>query len=365
MKATQQLHNLGQSLWLDNITRELLSSGTLARYIRELSVTGLTSNPTIFEHAIQHGNFYDDAIRQKTQAGKSGETIFFELALEDLRQAADLFRPVYDATGGLDGWVSLEVSPLLADDTAATIRAALQLHADANRPNLFIKIPGTPAGIPAIEEAIYAGVPVNVTLLFSTEHYLAAAEAYLRGIERRIAAGRNPKIASVASVFISRWDVAIKSKLQGELKNNSLGIAVAIRIYKAYRELLASARWQKLAAAGAAPQRLLWASTGTKDPAASDTLYVDALAAPNTVNTIPEKTLLALAAHDSIGNALTQDESYADKVITNLARQHVLVEVLAEELQREGTASFAKSWHDLLARLGAKTSALSQSAAGS
>ncbi len=361
MKATQQLHNLGQSLWLDNITRGLLSSGTLARYIKELSVTGLTSNPTIFEHAIKNSDFYDDAIRTKMLAGKSGETLFFELALEDLKQAADLFRPVYDATGGIDGWVSLEVSPLLANDTAATIRAALQLHADAKRPNLFIKIPGTPAGIPAIEEAIFAGVPVNVTLLFSAGHYLAAAEAYMRGIERRIAAGRDPKIASVASVFISRWDVAAKSNLQVELKNNSLGIAVAIRTYKAYRELLASARWQKLAKAGALPQRLLWASTGTKDPAAPDTLYVDALAAPNTVNTIPEKTLLALGTHDSIGSALTQDEAYADRVITSLAREDVAVDALAAELQEEGTASFTKSWHDLLARIAAKTDVLSQS----
>ena len=360
MKATQQLHNLGQSLWLDNITREILSNGTLARYIRELSVTGLTSNPTIFDHAIQHGNFYDDAIRKKKLAGKSGEILFFELALEDLRQAADLFLPVFENTGGVDGWVSLEVSPLLADDTAATIRAALQLHADANRPNLFIKIPGTPAGIAAIEEVIYAGVPVNVTLLFSAGHYLAAAEAYLRGIERRIAAWRDPKIASVASIFISRWDVAVKNKVQGELKNNSLGIAVAIRIYKAYRELLASARWQKLAFAGALPQRLLWASTGTKDPAASDTLYVDALAAPDTVNTIPEKTLLALASHDKTASALTLDETYAKKVIANFSRDGIDIDKLAQELQREGTESFAKSWHDLLAKIAAKIDALSQ-----
>ena len=360
MKATQQLHNLGQSLWLDNITRELLSSGTLARYISELSVTGLTSNPTIFDHALEHGDLYDNAIRKKTREGKSGEALFFELAVEDLQQAADLFRPVYVASDGADGWVSLEVSPLLADDTSATIRAALQLHASANRPNLFIKIPGTPAGIPAIEEAIYAGVPVNVTLLFSPEHYLAAAEAYMRGIERRIASGRDPKIASVASVFISRWDVAVKSELPGKLEKNSLGIAVAIHIYKAYRALLASARWQKLAAAGAGPQRLLWASTGTKDPAASDTLYIDALAAPNTINTIPEKTLLALAAHKKIGRTLALDENYAEKIIANITREGVIVDALAAELQREGTESFAKSWHALLARIAAKVDALSQ-----
>lgn len=360
MKATQQLHDLGQRLWLDNITRELLTSGTLARYIRELSVTGLTSNPTIFDHAIQHGDFYDEAIRQKSMDGKSAEPVLFELAVEDLQQAADLFHPLYDASGGIEGWVSLEVSPLLADDTAATIRAALTLHAMANRPNLFIKIPGTHAGITAIEEAIFAGVPVNVTLLFSREHYLAAAEAYMRGIERRIAAGRDPRTASVASVFISRWDVAVKDKLHGELRNNSLGIAVAIRTHKAYRELLASARWQKLSAAGALPQRLLWASTGTKDPAAPDTLYVDALAAADTINTIPEKTLLALAAHDQLANALTLDEAYADKVFASFAREGVSIDSLALQLQREGTESFAKSWHDLLACIAAKKEKLSQ-----
>ncbi|MBK5105702.1 MAG: transaldolase, partial [Burkholderiales bacterium] len=292
MNATQQLHDLGQSLWLDNITRGLLTSGTLSRYIRELAVTGLTSNPTIFDHAIKDGDFYDAAIRKKALAGESGESLFFELALEDLTQAADLLRPVHDATGGVDGWVSLEVSPLLADDTAGTIRAAARLHARAQRPNLFIKIPGTRAGIPAIEESIYAGVPVNVTLLFSREHYIAAAEAYMRGIERRIAAGLDPKIASVASIFVSRWDVAVKDKVSAGFRNR-LGIAIAMRTYKAYRDLLASKRWQKLAASGAQPQRLLWASTGTKDPAASDTLYVEALAAPDTVDTIPEKTLLA------------------------------------------------------------------------
>lgn len=363
MKITQQLHNLGQSLWLDNITRELLTSGTLARYIRELSVTGLTSNPTIFDHAIQHGDFYNDAIRQKTLEGKSGETLFFELALEDLKQAADLLRPVYDTTGGVDGWVSLEVSPLLADDTAATIRAAMQLHTRAQRPNLFIKIPGTPAGIAAVEEAIFAGVPVNVTLLFSREHYLAAAEAYMRGIERRIAAGLDPKIASVASIFVSRWDVAVKNKVQGEFRNNRLGIAIAMRTYKAYRDLLASTRWQKLAAAGALPQRLLWASTGTKDPAAPDTLYVNALAAPNTINTIPEKTLLAFAEHGKVDKVLPLDEVYAEAVeavIAEFNREGINDEALAVELQREGTESFAQSWHDLIARIASKSAALSK-----
>ncbi|PXW88391.1 transaldolase [Nitrosomonas sp. Nm84] len=363
MNATQQLHKLGQSIWLDNITRELLTSGTLIRYISELSVTGLTSNPTIFDHAIEDGDFYDDAIRQKTLDGKSGEALFFELALEDLVQAADLFRPIYDATGGIDGWVSLEVSPLLADDTAGTIKAAVQLHTRARRPNLFIKIPGTRAGIPAIEEAIFAGVPVNVTLLFSREHYIAAAEAYMRGIERRIDAGLDPKIDSVASVFVSRWDVAVKNKIKGELHNNQLGIAIASSAYRAYCDLLASKRWQKLATSGAHPQRLLWASTGTKDPAAPDTLYIEALAAPDTVNTIPEKTLLAFAEHGKIQTILPIDEKYTarmDAVIAEYTSNGVYSEVLAAELQREGAESFAKSWHDLMACIAKKSGALTQ-----
>jgi len=359
MKITQQLHDLGQSLWLDNITRELLSSGTLERYINELSVTGLTSNPTIFEHAIKEADFYDDAIRKKALAGKSGEALFFELALEDLTQAADLFRPVHDATDGVDGWVSLEVSPLLADDTAATIKAAVELHAQAQRPNLFIKIPGTPEGITAIEETIFAGVPVNVTLLFSREHYLAAAEAYMRGIERRIAAGLDPKIASVASLFISRWDVAIKDQVPDELRNR-LGIAIAQRSYKAYRDLLASERWQSLVAAGARPQRLLWASTGTKDPEASDTLYLEALAAPNTINTIPEKTLLAFADHGKVRGELPVDDGDAEALLAEFARAGVDNAALAADLQREGTAAFAKSWRDLLDRIAAKTDVLTK-----
>lgn len=363
MNATQQLHKLGQSIWLDNITRELLTSGTLVRYISELSVTGLTSNPTIFDHAIEDGDFYDDAIRQKTLEGKSGEALFFELALEDLVRAADLFRPIYNATGGIDGWVSLEVSPLLVDDTVGTIKAAVQLHARARRPNLFIKIPGTRAGIPAIEEAIFAGVPVNVTLLFSREHYIAAAEAYMRGIERRIDAGLNPKIDSVASVFVSRWDVAVKNKIKGELHNNQLGIAIASSAYKTYRDLLASKRWQKLAAAGAHPQRLLWASTGTKDPAAPDTLYIEALAAPDTINTIPEKTLLAFAEHGKIKTILPIDEKYTarmDAVIAEYTSNGVNNEMLAAELQREGAESFAKSWRDLMICIAKKSDVLTQ-----
>jgi transaldolase len=360
MKATQQLHDLGQSLWLDNITRELLTSGTLARYISELSVTGLTSNPTIFEHAIGNSDFYDEAIRDKSRSGKTGESLFFELALEDLTRAADLLRPAYDASDGVDGYVSLEVSPLLADDTAGTIAAAKELHARAQRPNLFIKIPGTPAGIAAIEEAIFAGVPVNVTLLFSREHYVAAAEAYLRGIERRIAAGMNPRVASVASLFISRWDVAVKDKVPDAL-HNRLGIAIAMRTYKACRELLASARWQRLAAAGARPQRLLWASTGTKDPAAPDVLYIEALAAPDTINTMPEKTLLAFSDHGQANGALPSDGGNAEAVLAEFALAGINCDALAADLQREGAAAFSNSWNDLMGCIAAKKAQLTKS----
>jgi transaldolase len=359
MKTTTQLHELGQSLWLDNITRGLLTSGTLAGYISELSVTGLTSNPTIFDKAIKDSDSYDDAIHGKALAGKTGEELFFELALEDLIRAADLFRPVHDATAGVDGWVSLEVSPLLADDTAATIKAAVNLHARAQRPNLFIKIPGTPAGIAAIEESIYAGVPVNVTLLFSREHYIAAANAYMRGIERRIAAGLDPAVASVASLFVSRWDVAIKDKVPDALRNR-LGIAIAKRTYKAYCDLLASTRWQKLAASGARTQRLLWASTGTKDPDAPDTLYLEALAAPDTVNTIPEKTLIAFADHGNVKGVLPPDGGDAEAVIAEFASEGVDDAVLAATLQREGAQSFAKSWQDLMACIASKSAALAR-----
>lgn len=347
MNATRRLHEIGQSLWLDNITRGLLTSGTLSRYIREFAVTGLTSNPTIFDHAIKEGDFYGDAIRRIAFAGKRGEALFFELALEDLTQAADLFRSTHDTTGGLDGWVSLEVSPLLADDTAATIEAAARLYARAQRPNLFIKIPGTRAGLPAIEESIFAGVPVNVTLLFSREQYIAAAEAYMRGIERRITAGLDPNVHSVASMFVSRWDVAVKDKVPALLRNR-LGVAVAMRTYKAYRDLLAAKRWQKLAAAGARPQRLLWASTGTKDPAAPDVLYIEALAASDTVNTMPEKTLLAFADHGKVKDVLPVDGGNAEAVLAEFARAGIDDEALATDLQLEGTAAFARSWRDLM-----------------
>ncbi len=357
MKPTRQLHELGQSLWLDNITRGLLVSGTLRRYIDELSITGLTSNPSIFEHAIKNSDLYDDAIRRKRAEGKSGEALFFELALEDLRQAADLFRPIYDATGGIDGWVSLEVSPLLTYDAAGSVREAVRLHAEAQRPNLFIKIPGTGEGMVAIEEATFAGVPINVTLLFSREHYAAAAEAYLRGIERRIAAGKDPRVRSVASVFISRWDKAVMGKAPKELQDR-LGIAIAGRTYKAYRDLLASARWQRAAGAGAQPQRLLWASTGTKNPDAPDVLYVEALAAPDTINTIPDKTLLAFADHGAIGDLMPADGGDADEVIAKFVEAGIDDDQLAADLQREGAESFVKAWHDLLDCIASKGAAL-------
>ncbi len=357
MKATRQLHDAGQSLWLDNITRSLLTGGTLSRYIVELSVTGLTSNPTIFDHAIKNSHDYDTAIREKTTAGLSGEGLFFDLALEDVTGAADLFRPIHDATNAVDGWVSLEVSPTLAYDTASTVAAARDLHARAGRPNLFIKIPGTAEGIPAIEEAIFAGVPVNVTLLFSREHYVAAAEAYIRGIERRVAAGLNPHVGSVASVFVSRWDSASANKVPADLKGR-LGIAMAQRTYKAYRDLLASDRWLRLLNVGARSQRLLWASTGTKDPKASDVLYVKSLAAPHSVNTMPEKTLLALADHGEIGAMLPHDGGDAEEVLGRFARAGVELDALAAQLQRDGAAAFVTSWKELLACLEEKSSDL-------
>jgi len=357
MKATRKLHEAGQSLWLDNITRSLLTGGTLSRYIGELSVTGLTSNPTIFDHAIKNSADYDAAIREKTAQGRSGEELFFELALEDLTRAADLFRPIHDATNGVDGWVSLEVSPNLAYDAKSTVAAARDLHGRARRPNLFIKIPGTPEGIPAIEETIFAGVPVNVTLLFSREQYVAAAEAYIRGIERRVAAGLNPHVGSVASVFVSRWDTAVAGKVPSEL-NDRLGIAVAQRTYKAYRDLLASDRWLRLLNVGARSQRLLWASTGTKDPKASDVLYVKSLAAPHSVNTMPEKTLLALADHGEIGAMLPHDGGDAEDVLAHLARAGVDVNALAAELQRDGAAAFVASWKELLGCLVEKSTNL-------
>ena len=363
MKATQLLHDLGQSIWLDNITRDILDDGTLRFYLDELSVTGLTSNPTIFDHAIRNGRAYDAAIREKASRGQAGEDLFFDLALEDITRAADLFRPTYERTNGVDGWVSLEVSPLLAYDTARTLAAAKGLHTRAGRPNVFIKIPGTKEGLPAIEEAIYSGVPINVTLLFSREHYVAAAEAYLRGIERRIAAGLNPQVGSVASLFVSRWDGAVMEKVPDSLRDR-LGIAIAERTFRAYHLLLDSPRWQRTFNAGARPQRLLWASTGTKDPKASDVLYIKALAAPFTVNTMPEATLKALAAHGELGRTLPIDGGDSEEVLAQFAQAGIDLEALAARLQDEGAQSFTRSWNDLLQLLISKSSALRRASAG-
>jgi transaldolase len=362
MKATKQLHDLGQSIWLDNITRSLLDSGTLKCYIDELSVTGLTSNPTIFDHAIKNSAAYDDAIREKLSRGKSGETLFFELALDDITRASTLFRNVYDQTDRVDGWVSLEVSPLLAHDTKSTLAAAKDLYTRAGQPNVFIKIPGTKEGLPAIEEAIFAGIPINVTLLFSREQYVAAAEAYLRGVERRIEAGLKPAIGSVASLFISRWDVAVADKVPDSLRSQ-LGIAIAKRTYKAYRTVLDSPRWQRAFNAGARPQRLLWASTGTKDPKASDVLYVKSLAAPLTVNTMPETTLKALADHGEVGEILPGDGGDGEKVLAQFGKAGIDIDALAAQLQDEGAKSFVQSWNDLMTVINAKSAALKRAVA--
>ena len=357
MNATHELNRAGQSLWLDNITRELLTSGTLKRYIEELSVTGLTSNPTIFDQAMKHGSAYDEGIRALAQKGLADEQLFFELAIDDLRRAADLFRPVHERTAGVDGWVSLEVSPRLAYDTSSTIAEARDLHSRASRPNLFIKIPGTQEGLPAIESAIFAGVPVNVTLLFSMEQYVAAADAWLRGIERRIAAGLKPDVASVASIFLSRWDVATADKVPQALRNR-LGLAVGRRSYRAYCELLSSPRWLRALNAGARPQRLLFASTGTKDKTASDVLYVEGLIAPYTINTMPENTLKAFAEHGKVGDPIRSDGGDSEAVLKEFTQAGVDLGALATKLQRDGAAAFVSSWDSLMGVIGSKARAL-------
>ena len=359
MNPTHALSRAGQSLWLDNITRDLLTSGTLKRYIDEWSITGLTSNPTIFDQAIKNGTAYDASIGARLRAGLSGEKLFFEIALEDITKAADLFRPVHERTAGADGWVSLEVSPLLAHDAATTLREARDLHARAGRSNVFIKIPGTPEGLPAIEEAIFAGIPINVTLLFSPEQYVAAAEAWLRGIERRIEANLNPDVASVASIFLSRWDVAVAGKVPPAL-TNALGIAIGHQAYRAYAQLLASSRWRRVFNAGARPQRLLFASTGTKDPKASDILYIKALVAPLTVNTMPEGTLKAFADHGEVGPELRADGGDSAKVLGEFRKASVDLNALAAKLQDEGAASFVASWNNLLGVIASKGSALAR-----
>jgi transaldolase len=360
MTMTRTLHDLGQSLWLDNITRELLDNGRLQRYVNELSITGLTSNPTIFDEAIGGSSLYDRSIQQKARSGLSGETLFVELALEDLRRAADLFRPVFERTGGIDGWVSMEVSPLLADDTRATVEAARNIHRIANRPNLYVKIPGTPAGVPAIEAAIFAGVPVNVTLLFSREQYLAVADAYMRAIERRLAAGLDPRVSSVASLFVSRWDRAVANRVPRDLRNR-LGIAIAMRTYRAQCELLAEKRWRALAAAGAVKQRLLWASTGSKDPQASPSMYVEALAAPDTIDTMPEKTLLAFSTQGQIKSVMPADGGDAETILQRFGGAGIDVDALGSTLQIEGAASFVKSWTELMRSIADKSAAVTAS----
>jgi transaldolase len=356
--ATERLHRLGQSLWLDDITRDLLDNGTLAKFIGEWSVTGLTSNPTIFDHAITHSASYDREIERLLDKGRKGEELFFELAIQDLSRAADLFLPIHQQTATVDGWVSLEVSPLLAHDTERTVASAKALHAKAGKPNLFIKIPGTKEGLPAIEEAIFRGVPVNVTLLFSPEHYVAASDAYIRGLERRVSAGLSPDVRSVASLFVSRWDRAVAEKVPAGLKNR-LGIAIGKLAYKAYRDQLESDRWQRLANAGARAQRLLFASTGTKDPKAPDVLYIDALAAPNTVNTMPQATLSATADHATASQVLHADGGDGAAVLAEFEKAGVGIAALAEKLQNDGAEDFVKSWRDLLQAIDAKSKVLS------
>jgi transaldolase len=354
MKPTQQLHDLGQSLWLDNITRKMLGDGTLEGYIRDLSVTGLTSNPSIFDKAISDTEDYDEQIAQDAPGSDSHEELFFKLAIADLSDATKLFAGVNERTAHVDGWCSLEVSPTIADDTEATVRQAAKLHADAARDNLYIKIPGTPAGLPAIEESIYAGIPINVTLLFDGQQYLAAADAYLKGIERRIAEGKDPVVHSVASIFMSRWDVAVKDDVTPELKDK-LGIAIGGRAYRGYRELLDSPRMQRLMNEGARPQRLLWASTGTKDPEASDTLYIEAFASPLTVNTMPEPTLKAFADHGEIGDLMAADGGNSEQVLKEFDEAGIDVAALAQRLQDEGKVAFVKSWEDLLESIESKS----------
>jgi transaldolase len=353
MKATQQLHDLGQSLWLDNITRDLLDNGTLKRYIDDLSITGLTSNPTIFEHAISKSSSYDAEVGRLMKMGISDEELFFQLALQDLTRAADLFASVHERTAGMDGFVSLELSPLLAYDTKKSVSAAKFLHAKGNRPNLFIKIPGTSNGVPAIEESIANGISINVTLLFSREQYLASAEAYMRGLEQRVSAGLSPDVRSVASVFLSRWDGAIMDKVPDGLRDK-LGIAIGQQVYRAYRDILDSDRWQRLANFGARPQRLLFASTGTKNPKASDVLYINALAAPNTINTIPEKTLLAFSDHGSVTGTLPRDGGDCERVLANFRSAGIDLDKLAADLQSKGAEAFNESWSKLLDAIKAK-----------
>jgi transaldolase len=354
MKPTQQLHDLGQSLWLDNITRRMLGDGTLEGYIRELSVTGLTSNPSIFDKAISDTEDYDQQIAEQAPNSDSHEELFFKLAIADLSDATKLFHGINERTAGVDGWCSLEVSPTIADDADTTTQQAAKLHSDAACDNLYIKIPGTTHGLTSIEESIYAGIPINVTLLFDDKQYLAAADAYMKGIERRIDEGKDPIVHSVASVFMSRWDVAVKDDVPPELKDK-LAIAIGGRVYRAYRELLDSPRMQRLMNDGARPQRLLWASTGTKDPEASDTLYIEAFASPLTVDTMPEPTLKAFADHGEVGDLMAPDGGNAELVLEQFEQAGIDVAALARRLQDEGKESFVKSWEELMQSIESKS----------
>ena len=356
MKATTTLHDIGQSLWLDNITRGMLDGGQIQHYIDTHSVTGLTSNPSIFDNAIGTGD-YDESIRNPLHRNRTSEEVFFDVAIADLQRAADLFLPVYERTAGVDGWVSLEVSPLLVRETAQTVDAAQTLHARAGRANLYIKIPGTPEGLDAIEECIAAGVPVNVTLLFDVDQYLAAVDAYMRGIERRITAGRNPLVSSVASLFISRWDGAVATSVPENLKNR-LGLTIGSEVYRAYRDVMESDRFLRLANSGARMQRLLWASTKTKDPAASDTLYVHGLASPFTINTMPDATLEAFFDHGSVDQVVARDGGDCDRTLAEFAAAGIDKRALALKLQDEGATSFSTSWAELLSKIDIQRAAL-------
>jgi transaldolase len=348
LNPAQRLHALGQSLWLDSISRLMLRSGALARYVSELAVTGLTSNPTILGHAMAAGSDYDHSLARLVDAGVTdAQDLVYSLALEDLAEAAALFRPAWERTAGVDGYVSLEVPPDVAYDAQATIALARRLHDQAGFPNLLVKIPGTPPGLTAMEETITAGIGVNVTLLFSDTHYLRTADAYLRALERRRAAGLDLNVPSVASVFISRWDAAADPLLPPAL-HGRLGLAMAQKTYSSHLQLLSDKRWQTLAEAGARPQRVLWASTSTKDPDLPDSYYLGRLAAPDTIDTVPEKTLLAFADHGDPDQRLAPDYAAAERTISAIADAGVDVDILAERLQRQGAGAFGADWAALL-----------------
>jgi transaldolase len=356
MNATSKLQELGQSLWLDNISRNMIDTGLLQTYISDFSITGLTSNPSIFTKAVAGGSDYDAQIASERATGATPEEIVLRLMVQDLRRAADLFAPIHKATSGKDGWVSIEVSPYLINDAKGSLEWAQRLHAQMDRANAFVKIPGTQQGAVAIEEAIFQGIAINVTLLFSRDQYVAVAEAYMRGIERRIDGGLDPKVRSVASVFVSRWDAAAAKQGRADLRNR-LGLAVAADVWDAYQSILASERWQTLAKAGAMPQTLLWASTGVKDPEADDTLYITALAAPETINTMPDATLRAFADHGAVGKGGTLDREAGAKLRRVATEGGLDLDALAGKLQVDGGDAFVTAWDELLKRVEGKVTA--------